>query len=107
MADVVHSIWGHCLPRVVKFVPEVASLEVHGDRGGSSVKLYWGAYLLVLENRHVTDIIAIVYLIGTNNTFIKFRDLFAIVDLLLSIQVDGSIVNSELVLSEKWNGCLL
>ena len=71
------------------------------------MKLHWGAYLLVLENRHVTDIIAIVYLIGTNNTFIKFRDLFAIVDLLLSIQVNGSIVNSELVLSEKWNGCLL
>jgi hypothetical protein len=46
-------------------------------------------------------------LIGSDNSFVKFGNLAAIIDLFLGVEVDGAVVYSELILSKKGYGSLL
>ena len=59
--------------------------------------------MILLQDSHIAHSVSKVHLIRTNNTLIELRYLFTIVNLFLSIKVDCTIVNSKLVLSEKWN----
>ena len=59
--------------------------------------------MVIFQDSHIAYTICKVYLISTNDSLIEIRYLFAIIYLLLGIQVDCSIINSQLILSEKWN----
>ena len=54
-------------------------------------------------SRHLSDI----KLVQSNDLLIEASNLLTIVNLLLRIQVDGSIVHTQLVLPEEWDGDLL
>ena len=62
-----------------------------------------------IKNRNISNVFPIIrtYLIHSDNCLVELRYSLAIIDLFLGIQVDCSVVYSQLILSEEGYSCLL
>lgn len=57
----------------------------------------------LVQDCHIADVAADVNLVLTDHAPVEIRDPVAVVYQFLSIEVNGSVINSELIQPEKWN----
>ena len=67
------------------------------------VLVHW----LFIQNSHIAYMSPYFYLIQSNHSTVKISYFVAILYLFLSIKINSSIINTELVKSEEWNGCIM
>lgn len=69
------------------------------------------AHFIVIKNgrigRCLAHMVCIIYLIHADHSFVKVWRLNTIIDLLLGIQIDGAVVNSQLVALEEGDSDLV